>query len=161
MDTILLSRRGLLGGLLAAAVAGCLEGLTLTGLGGLTRANDFCIYWGGIKLLGQGRDPYDLALLAATVHGAGCHALVGTGYSYPLRFAYLLLPLGLLTPTAAWIVFTVLSLGALALAVALLLTPLGRLAGWEPALLAVGAGTFAPVLGSIQVGQANLLLLPS
>jgi hypothetical protein len=79
MDAIRLARRAVLGGLLAAAVAAGLEALTLTGLGGLAPGNDFCIYWGGIGLLGQGHDPYDLALPTATVRRAGCQALIGTG----------------------------------------------------------------------------------
>jgi hypothetical protein len=46
-------------------------------------------------------------------------------------------------PRAAGAVFSILSLAALALGVALLLTPLGRLARWELAPLAAAAGAFA------------------
>jgi Glycosyltransferase family 87 len=121
--------------------------------------NDFYLYWGSAKLLALGHDPYDLAMMTAILKEAGLHPVMGLGYSYPLLLLYLMLPLTLLPPFTAGLVFSGLSLIALAFAVALLMAPLSRLPWSELALLTLGAATFFPVTGTLRFGQANLLLL--
>jgi hypothetical protein len=122
--------------------------------------NDFYDYWLAAKVLVAGGNPYDAGALAATAAHTGLHYTVGTGYSYPVLFAYLCLPLsGLPAATASW-AFAALSLAGVSLAVALLAAPLTRLRMRELTLLAVLAGGLTPVAGSLYFGQANLLILP-
>jgi alpha-1,2-mannosyltransferase len=122
--------------------------------------NDFFDYWGAARVLDLGGDPYDKHLLGQVLEQAGVHSTLGTGYSYPLLLAELLRPLGLLPPLLAGALFAACGLACLALAVALLLSPLRRASWLELAALATAAGLFAPVRGSLYFGQVNLLLLP-
>jgi hypothetical protein len=121
--------------------------------------NDFYAYWAAGVLLNRGENPYDVQALAAVQQGAGVYVETGSGFSYPLFFAHLMRPLALLPPAAAGVIFSTLSLVALALAVALLLRSLPQLRG--PLALAGGlaAGLFPPVIGSLYFGQANLFVL--
>jgi Glycosyltransferase family 87 len=110
-------------------------------------------------LLNRGRSPYDIAALHAVQQAAGLQVETGSGYSYPVFFAHLVRPLALLSPATAATVFSVLSLLALALAVALLLGSLLPLR-WPVAIGGgVAAGLFPPVIGSLYFGQANLFVL--
>ena len=146
--------------MLATLVAVALVGFSLgtRGFGGAF--NDFYDYWGAARLLATGGNPYDTAALAAVVHAQGIQFEVGTGYSYPLFFAVLMLPLAVLPPATAALVFTVLGLAAFTLAVAILVAPLPQLRLLELALLAGLLGGFTAVRGSLYFGQANLLVLP-
>jgi hypothetical protein len=145
---------------MAAVVAAAFEAKTVADHGPAGIFNDFHLYWGAARLLASGRNPYDLAALRATLAAAGSHATIGTGYSYGLLFAILLIPFGLAPLWVAAPAFAALSLVGLGLAVALLLSSLERLPWWEVALLALAAGGFVPVRGSLYFGQANLVLLP-
>ncbi|HYM49731.1 MAG TPA: glycosyltransferase family 87 protein [Candidatus Limnocylindrales bacterium] len=149
----------LLGGTLAALVAlGRVAWAVQTrGSGGLF--NDFYDYWGAAALLNRGRAPYDITALAALQHDAGLQATTGSGYSYPLFFAELIRPLGLLPPRAAAIVFSGCSLIALIAAIALLLGTFPHLDWPTAAVGGVVAGLFPPVIGSLYFGQANLVVL--
>jgi Glycosyltransferase family 87 len=149
-----------LAGVLAALVAAAFEAKTVADHGPAGIFNDFHLYWAAARVLLTGHNPYDLAVLKATLAAEGSHATIGTGYSYGLFFAILLVPLGLLPLSLAAPLFALLSLVGLALAVALLLGSLGRLPWWETLLLALAAGGFVPVRGSLYFGQANLVLLP-
>jgi Glycosyltransferase family 87 len=161
----LVTPRGLLAGAWAALLA-CLPLLAVLALtpgdpahGGLF--NDFYDYWAAARILGMGGDPYDHVLVAAVLGAARVHSLVGGyGYSYPLLLAELLRPLAMLPALPAAVLFTGGSLIALALTVALLWAPpapaLPRML-----LLATAIGLFAPVTGSLLVGQVNLYLLPA
>jgi hypothetical protein len=121
--------------------------------------NDFYAYWAAGVLLNRGLNPYDLAALQAVQHAAGLQVETGSGYSYPLFFAYLLRPLALLPPATAATIFSVLSVMALALAVALLIGSIPRL-GWPVAIAGgLAAGLFPPVIGSLYFGQANLFVM--
>ncbi|MDP9325215.1 MAG: DUF2029 domain-containing protein, partial [Candidatus Dormibacteraeota bacterium] len=82
------------------------------------------------------------------------------GYSYPLLFAILMVPLAALPPTTAAYLFTALDLVGLALSVTILLAPLSRMRMVELLLLGGYAGLFTSVRGTIYFGQANLLVLP-
>jgi Glycosyltransferase family 87 len=163
-DGPLLTRRGLLCGAWSALLAGAAFALGLhanlgdPALGGLY--NDFADYWAAARILDVGGDPYDRHLVASVLQGAGFHSTIGTGYSYPLLLAELLRPLGLLPPLVAGGLFTAGSLACLALAVALLLSPLRQMPRLDALALASGAGLFAPVVGSLYFGQVNLCLLP-
>ena len=155
----LLPPAALAGGLAAALVAAgrVVHSLLTRGPAGLF--NDFYAYWGAAVLLNRGRDPYDINELAAVQHAAGLHVTTGGGYSYPLFFAEMLRPLGLLQPRVAAAVFAGISLAAGMIAVALLL---GSWADMRPAVvIAAGAiaGLFPPLIGSLYFGQANLLVL--
>ncbi|HXM54236.1 MAG TPA: glycosyltransferase 87 family protein, partial [Candidatus Dormibacteraeota bacterium] len=160
-DGPLLSSRGALCGawtcLLTAQAfaAGLYVNRNAPGLGGLF--NDFADYWAAARILDLGGDPYDKQLLAQTLAQSGMHTLVGTGYSYPLLLAELLRPLGQLPPLVAGALYTAGGLACLGLAVAVLLSPLGRR---PAAVLATAAGLFAPIGGSLYVGQVNPYLLP-
>jgi hypothetical protein len=121
--------------------------------------NDFYAYWAAGVLLNRGQDPYDVAALAAVQQAAGVYVETGSGFSYPLFFAHLMRPLALLPPATAAVIFSTLSLVALAFAVALLLRSLPQLR-WPLALTGgVVAGLFPPVIGSLYFGQANLFVL--
>jgi hypothetical protein len=140
------------------ATATLVDTLVQRGSAGLF--NDFYDYWLAAKVLAGSGNPYDVGSLAATAAHTGLHYTVGTGYSYPVLFAYLCLPLAALPgATAAW-VFAALSLAGLWLAVALLATPPASLRMRELILLGVLAGGLTPVAGSLYFGQANLLILP-
>jgi Glycosyltransferase family 87 len=91
---------------------------------------------------------------------AGVQSTVGGGYSYPMVMAELARPLALLPPQPAGALFTIGSLLCLALAVALLLSPLTGAPRWQLLLLATAAGLFGPINGSIWFGQVNTYLLP-
>jgi hypothetical protein len=121
--------------------------------------NDFYDYWAAGVLLNRGENPYDVSALTAAQQAAGVHVETGSGYSYPLFFAHLMRPLALLPPATAAAVFSIVSLIALAFAVAILLRSLPQL-GWPLALGGgVAAGLFPPVIGSLYFGQANLIVL--
>jgi hypothetical protein len=121
--------------------------------------NDFYAYWAAGVLLNRGENPYDVAALVSVQQAAGIYVETGSGFSYPLFFAHLMRPLALLPPATAATIFSVLSLIALAFAVAILLGSLPPLR-W-PLTLAGGvvAGLFPPVIGSLYFGQANLFVL--
>jgi Glycosyltransferase family 87 len=156
----LIHRRGAFMGLVAALVAAAslLDTLLQRGSDGLF--NDFYDYWLAARVLGSGGNPYDTAAMTAAAGHAGLHFTLGTGYSYPLLFGYLCLPLTVLPPVPAAIVFSALSMLALGLAVAILATPLGRLGMAELLVLGALAGGLTPISGSLYFGQANLVLLP-
>lgn len=140
------------------ATATLVDTLVQRGSAGLF--NDFYDYWLAAKVLAGGGNPYDVGSLATTAAHVGLHYTVGTGYSYPVLFAYLCMPLAALpAATAAW-VFAALSLFGLWLAVALLATPGASLRMRELIVLGVLAGGLTPVAGSLYFGQANLLILP-
>jgi hypothetical protein len=156
----LIASRGALAGLTAVlvAVASLLDTLLQRGSDGLF--NDFYDYWLAARVVAAGGNPYDPVTMAAAVAHSGLHFTLGTGYSYPILFAYLCVPLGALPATAAAVVFSLLSLAALGLAVAMLASPLRRLPIAELLLLGAIAGILTPVSGSLYFGQANLLILP-
>ena len=155
----LLMPLALSGGCVAAVVTGGRVVYSVVSGGGGGLFNDFYDYWGAAVLLNRGRSPYDVAALTSVQHAAGLQTAVGSGYSYPVAFAELLRPLGLLPPQVAAGVFCGLSLVCLAVAVALLLAWLPSPSA--PVLLLGGAaaGMFPPVIGSLFFGQANLIVL--
>jgi len=130
--------------------------LVTRGAGGLF--NDFYDYWGAGVLLNRGQNPYDVPALAAVQRAAGLHVESGSGYSYPLFFAHLLRPLALFDPRTAALIFSALSLVALAAAIAILLGSIPVLS-WPVSLLGgAAAGIFPAVNGSLYFGQANLIV---
>lgn len=121
--------------------------------------NDFYDYWAAAVLLDRGQNPYDISALQAVQHAAGVQSEAGTGYSYPLFFAELLRPLGLLSLQTAAAVFLVISIVALIFAIALLLGAIPALR-WPLAIAGgAAAGLFPPIIGSLYFGQANLIVL--
>ncbi|MBO0689628.1 MAG: DUF2029 domain-containing protein [Candidatus Dormibacteraeota bacterium] len=152
--------RSLVAGAIAALLAALDVFTTVVRDGGSGFANDFYIYWASAHVLVAGGNPYDVGAVNQTLHALHLQVTVGQdGYSYPLLFAVLLIPLLAVPPPLAALVFFALSFSALALAVGLLLAPLSRYRLWELLLLAVIAGGFVPVRGSLFFGQANLLVL--
>jgi len=123
-------------------------------------ANDFHSYWYAGRLLAEGASPYDLEALRALAQRQGDVFMVGTGYSYPLPFALVMVPFSALPFDIAVGAFTVLSIGAFSAAVA---GWLGRFhAAAPPArlrLAALAAGASPPVCGSVLNGQVNLLVV--
>lgn len=132
--------------------------MTLRGTAGLF--NDFYDYWAAARLLNQGRDPYDVQALVGIQHAAGLDVLAGGGYSYPLLFAELMRPLGLLPPSTAAFLFTCAGVIALGVAVMGLVRGMGEVSWLEVALAGLGGGLLEPVTGSLFFGQVNLLVLP-
>lgn len=125
--------------------------------------NDFHDFWLAGKLLLAGHSPYDvqaLRSLAATEH---LSFLVGGGYSYPLPFAIFMIPFALLPFQTSLVLFLSLSIASFGLTVAAWIV---WAHGWEPALgrrrlgLALAAGCYPPVFGTVANGQANLILMP-
>lgn len=132
---------------------------TLVQRGSAGLFNDFYDYWLAAHVLAAGGNPYDSSALAAAAGHGGLHYTVGTGYSYPVLFAYLCVPLTALSPgVAAW-VFSVLSLAGLGVAVALLAGSLDTASSGEVVLLGAISGALTPITGSLYFGQANLLVL--
>jgi hypothetical protein len=125
--------------------------------------NDFHDYWLAGKLLLEGRSPYDTQAMADLAAREHLTFLVGGGFSYPLPFAVAMVPLALLPFAAAATVFGLASLSAFGVTVA---AGIGWAFGWDAALtrrrlfVAVGAGLYLPVYGSMAMGQANLILFP-
>jgi len=59
--------------------------------------NDFFDYWAAGRVLLHGGNPYDATALSQALSAAGVHSTVGEfGYSYPLFFLLLVVPLALL-----------------------------------------------------------------
>jgi hypothetical protein len=155
----LFTRRSLLCGLVAALIAAWCAGIYLATHQMEGLFNDFAFYWAGARMLAHGRNPYDVAAMRGILDQVGLHPASALGYSYPLAFAYLMVPLGLLPPLVAGAIFSLVSLTAFGLAVAALFAPLENLSWAELLILAYGAGSFVPVTGSLRMGQVNLLVL--
>ena len=134
------------------------DGLLSGGANGMW--NDFASYWLAGKLVWSGHSPYDLTALARLGHQEGLVFQAGTGYSYPLPFAVAMVPLGWLPFDVAGLIFSLLSLLVFGLSVTVWLTD-RRLFRGSPLLgigLALLAGWYPPVTGSVFFGQANLLV---
>ena len=125
--------------------------------------NDFHDFYLAARLITQGHSPYDKAALAALARSEGLQFVVGTGYSYPLPFALVMIPFVALPFTIAVLVFNGLSLALFGVTVA---AWIGWAYGSNPQLrrrrlvLAGAAAAYPSVYGTIANGQAGLLLLP-
>jgi hypothetical protein len=121
--------------------------------------NDFDFYWASARLITRGRDPYDLVQMHQVLASIGLHPSSAMGYAYPLALAYLMVPLSFLPPLVAGLVFSGISLVALAAAATMLLAPLRGLWWVERLAIAFAIGSFVPITGSLRMGQINLLVL--
>ena len=123
--------------------------------------NDFASYWLAGKLVAAGHSPYDLTALVRLGANQGIVFQPGTGYSYPLPFAVLMVPLGALPFGLAAGLFTTVSLLVFGWAVASWLADRRTFSGGRLMTLVVAllAGFYPPVGGSVFFGQANLLVL--
>jgi alpha-1,2-mannosyltransferase len=125
--------------------------------------NDFHDYWLAGKLLLDGVSPYDRQAMADMAVREHLSFSVGGGYSYPLPFAVAIVPLALLPFDVAATVFIAASIVAFGVTVAALI---GWAFGFEAAGahrrlgVALAAGMYLPVYGSVAMGQANLILFP-
>jgi hypothetical protein len=149
--------------LAAAAIAVPLVGWLFWALVLRLGANDFHDYWLAGRLLLEGRSPYDLAALRDLAAHEHLTLEVGGGYSYPLPFALAMTPLAMLPYGAAQATFSVISLAAFGMTTAAWIpwahgrsSDLGR----RRLALALGAGLYPPVYGTVVNGQANLVVLP-
>lgn len=135
------------------------DGLLSGGANGLW--NDFASYWLAGKLVWSGHSPYDLTALARLGHHEGLVFQAGTGYSYPLPFAIAMVPLGWLPFALAGLLFSIISILVFGLSVTAWLSDRRLFNGsWLLAgALALAAGWYPPVAGSVYFGQANLLVL--
>jgi glycosyl transferase family 87 len=144
---------------LAVAIT-LVEFVVIVAAGRATPFNDFNDYYFAARFVAAGRSPYDPAALAELARQHGIDLTIGTGYSYPLPFAIAMLPFTMLPVSAAAPVFTVLSLAAFGATVAVWLSRAVR--PGEPraglAALALLAGAYPPVVGSVFSGQANLVV---
>ena len=123
--------------------------------------NDFASYWLAGKLVAAGHTPYDLTALVRLGANQGVVFQPGTGYSYPLPFAVLMVPLSALPFGFAAGLFTAVSLLVFGWAVASWLSDRRTFSGGRSLTLVVAllAGFYPPVGGSVFFGQANLLVL--
>jgi hypothetical protein len=149
--------------LAAAAIAFPLAGWAFWALALGLGANDFHDYWLAGRLILQGQSPYDMAAMQALARSEHLSFTLGGGYSYPLPFAIAMAPLAALPFGLALASFNAVSLAAFGLTVA-------AWVGWihGPAVatarrrivLALAAGLYPPVYGTVAMGQANLILFP-
>jgi alpha-1,2-mannosyltransferase len=126
-------------------------------------SNDFHDYWLAGRLVLEGHSPYDVGALRELAAREHLSLQVGGGYSYPLPFALVMVPFAALPFGAALVAFNSLSLAAFGLAVAAwILWAHGRSPnlGRRRLALALGAGLYPPVYGTVVNGQANLILIP-
>ena len=125
--------------------------------------NDFHDYWLAGKLVLAGQSPYDVQALRDLARAEHLSFLVGGGYSYPLPFAIFMVPFALLPFSVSLAVFQGLSIVLFASTVAVWI---GWAHGWTPnlarrrLLLALAAGFYPPIFGTVASGQANLMLFP-
>ena len=149
--------------LAAAAVAVPLVGWAFWSLVLGLGSNDFHDYWLAGRLILQGHSPYDMAALQSLAQSEHLSFTLGGGYSYPLPFALAMVPLATLPFGLALAAFNAISLAAFGLTVAIWVEwAHGRSnASWRRRLvLALGAGVYPPVYGTVVMGQANLILFP-
>ncbi|HEY5486063.1 MAG TPA: glycosyltransferase family 87 protein [Candidatus Limnocylindrales bacterium] len=149
--------------LAAAAIAFPLAGWAFWALALGLGANDFHDYWLAGRLILHGQSPYDMAAMQALARSEHLSFTLGGGYSYPLPFAIAMAPLAALPFGLALASFNAVSLAAFGLTVA-------AWVGWAhgPAIatarrrivLALAAGLYPPVYGTVAMGQANLILFP-
>src|ERR1035437_78059 len=149
--------------LAAAAIAFPLAGWAfwsiVLGLG----SNDFHDYWLAGRLILQGHSPYDMVALERLAQSEHLTFTLGGGYSYPLPFAVAMVPLAALSFGLALAAFNAISLAAFGLTVAVWVHwAHSRLAASSRPLLlvALAAGLYPPVYGTVVMGQANLILFP-
>jgi len=122
--------------------------------------NDFHDYWLASKLVLQGHSPYDVAALKALGQAEGRVFVIGTGYSYLPPFAIVMIPFALLPFDTAVLTFNALSLVLFGLTVAAWITWAHPQAGtFRKGIVALIAGAFPPIYGTIANGQANLVVL--
>lgn len=146
-------------GLLGASVPLALLAL-VTAIGQPPTWNDFHAYWLAARLLMAGQSPYDLDAMRSLGQAEGLRFVLGTGYSYPLPFAFLMIPLALLPFDSSILIFSAVSLIGFGLLVAWWLTTFHPSASAGRLLAAaVAAGLFPPIFGSVDNGQANLVVL--
>ncbi len=149
--------------LAAAAVAFPLAGWAFWSLVLGLGSNDFHDYWLAGRLILQGHSPYDMAALQSLAQSEHLSFTLGGGYSYPLPFAVAMVPLGALPFGFALAAFNAISLAAFGLTVALWVEWAHGRFGASPRrriALALAAGVYAPVYGTVVMGQANLILFP-
>jgi Glycosyltransferase family 87 len=149
--------------LAAAAVAFPLAGWAFWSLVLGLGSNDFHDYWLAGRLILQGHSPYDMAALQSLAQSEHLSFTLGGGYSYPLPFALAMAPLAVLPFGLALAVFNVVSLAAFGLTVAVWVEwAHGRFdaSRRRRLALALAAGVYAPVYGTVVMGQANLILFP-
>lgn len=122
--------------------------------------NDFASYWLAGRLVAAGHTPYDLTALVRLGSHQGVVFQAGTGYSYPLPFAVLMIPLSALPFAFAASLFTIASILVFGWAVASWVGDSRLVAVGLPWTLVIAllAGLYPPVAGSLFFGQANLLV---
>jgi len=123
--------------------------------------NDFASYWLAGKLVATAHTPYDLTALVRLGAHEGIVFQAGTGYSYPLPFAVLMVPLSAMPFALAASLFTAVSVLVFGWAVASWLGDNRIFSGGRVTTLvaALLAGFYPPVTGSVFFGQANLLVI--
>jgi Glycosyltransferase family 87 len=122
--------------------------------------NDFHDYWLASKLVLQGHSPYDIAALKALGDAEGRVFVIGTGYSYLPPFAIVMIPFAFLPFDTAVLTFNGMSLVLFGLTVAAWITWAHPHAGTlRKGIVALIAGAYPPIYGTIANGQANLVVL--
>jgi hypothetical protein len=112
------------------------------------------------RLLLEGRSPYDLEAMRALGESEGLDFVLGSGYSYPLPFAFLMIPFTRLPFAVAVLLFNAMSILAFGWLVSWWLSRFHDGASKQRLLgTAVLAGAFPPIYGTVANGQANLLVL--
>jgi hypothetical protein len=155
-------RRREIARLAVAAVAFPLAGWAFWSLVLGLGSNDFHDYWLAGRLILQGHSPYDMTAMQSLARTEHLTFTLGGGYSYPLPFALAMVPLAVLPFGLALAAFNWASLAAFGLTVAFWIDRThGRSATSRRCLLlALAAGLYPPVYGTVVMGQVNLILFP-
>jgi hypothetical protein len=123
---------------------------------GAAGTRDSIEYWAAAHLLAHHANPYNATAVLSLEHSAGYPpGLPAQLVPNPPSALLLLLPLGLLTPAAAELLWTLMLLVSFALSVQILRTILGSAAGSLHRI----AYAFAPALSCLLAGQVGLFLL--
>ena len=119
---------------------------------------DFTAYYTAADLIAEGQNPYDTSLFASRAANLGFRS--DRPYIYPPFLAIALIPLTLLPPQGAALVWFGLNIGFLLLSLVLLSVSSGiHRHSTHFLIFLLGALTFYPVIFSLFVGQVNILVL--
>jgi hypothetical protein len=147
---------------LVIAVCICTFAFTAMGIfasligNGAAGTRDYVEYWAASRQLVHHADPYDVASILQLEHSAGYPTgLPAQMMPNPPSALLLVLPLGLMSPTAAEWLWILLLLASFAVSVQMLRTMLGPDGG----PLHLLAYAFAPALSCVLAGQVGLFLL--
>lgn len=124
---------------------------------GWVGTTDFGVYVRAATAVADGHNPYDPALYPPSLFG---NVPTHDFYSYPPFFAELLAPFVAVSPSMARLLWTLTSIGCLALSLTILLRGFGNQVGWKwVALILAFAFSTGLVRNDLYHGEVNFALL--